>query len=100
MPDRHDMKYEDIRDSMQQDENMSKSINVELKRQINTLEADRLKELSIYESEVKELEDNIQRYNLHILSNKQASRMYKNHIEYLRETGFCNSIRPTCNAYI
>ena len=94
------MKDEDIRDSMQQDENMSKSINVELKRQINTLEADRLKELSIYESEVKELEDNIQRYNLHILSKKQASRMYKNHIESLRETGVCNSIRPTCNAYI
>ena len=41
--DIHEMKEENIRDEMLQDENMLKGQNVELTRYINTLEADRLK---------------------------------------------------------
>ena len=43
MTDIHEMKNEEIGDKILQDENMRKSQNVKSTRQINTLEADRLK---------------------------------------------------------
>ena len=43
LPERHDIKYEDIRDTRLKDENMLKSQNIELTRHINALEACRLK---------------------------------------------------------
>ena len=40
------------------------------------------------EGEVKELKELIHRYNLNLsFLQKQAARMYKNHVESLRETG-------------
>ena len=43
LTDIHEMKNEEIGDKILQDENMRKSQNVKSTRQINTLEADRLK---------------------------------------------------------
>ena len=42
LPDSHEMKNEDIRDAMLQDENMLKNQNLEQTRHIKTLESDRL----------------------------------------------------------
>ena len=44
----------------------------------------------MHEGGVKQLEDLIPRCNLNIsFLQNQAARMYKNHVEYLRETGDC-----------
>ena len=47
-----------------------------------------LEELYICKGEVKELEELIQQCNLNMSSKKQASIMYKDHVEYLREAGY------------
>ena len=45
-------------------------------------------ELYMRKGEAKELEELIQRYNLNVsFLQNQADRMYKNHVESLRETG-------------